>query len=154
MLDTGVFYAYFDKKDEHHFDSAALLFHCLEGRFGTPFTSDYVTLETTLLVQRKLGSDACLSFVDFLRDSGLRTIALGEEYYQLALEIMRQNFPRLSMCDSATIALINSLGINQLASYDLSSFEGLVVAILGRNYFQSLPKPDQIRIQRQLSGRK
>lgn len=83
ILDTGLFYAYFDKKDNHHFDSAALLYHCLEGRFGTPFTSDYVALEITLLIQRKLGDDACLSFLDFLRVSGLRTIVVGKSTINL-----------------------------------------------------------------------
>lgn len=67
---------------------------------------------------------------------------------------MRHNFPRLSMCDSATIVLINSLGIQRLASYDERIFEGLVPDILGRNYFDSLTKLDQAKIQRQILGRK
>jgi predicted nucleic acid-binding protein len=154
ILDTGLFYAYFDKKDSHHFDSAALLYHCLEGRFGTAFVSDYVALETTLLVQRKLGDDVCLSFLDFLRDSGLRTIAVGEEYYGATLEITRRNFPRLSMCDSATLVLIDSLGIQWLATYDESSFEGRVHDILGRNYFNSLGREERAKINRQIQGKK
>jgi uncharacterized protein len=153
IVDTGVFYAYFDKKDNHHCDSAALLYHCLEGRFGTPFTSDYVILETTLLIQRKLGDSACLSFLDFLRDGGLRTVAVGEELFELSVETLRQNFPKLSMCDSATIVLMNSLGIQSIASYDERSFEGLVQGIRGRNYFASLPKLDQAMIRKKILDR-
>ena len=153
IIDTGVFYAYFDKKDNHHFDSAALLYHCLEGRFGTTFTSDYVVLETSLLIQRKLGDDTRLSFLDFLRDGGLRTIFVGEEHYAITVETLRQNFPRLSICDSATIVLMNSLGIQGLASYDERSFEGLAQNIWGKNYFESLPKLDQATIKRKIFGR-
>ncbi len=153
IIDTGVFYAYFDRKDNHHFDSAALLYHCLEGRFGTPFTSDYVVLETTLLIQRKLGDDVCLSFLDFLHDGGIRTIAVGEDHYGRTVETLRQNFPRLGMCDSATIVLMSSLGIQRLASYDERSFEGLAQDIRGRNYFESLPKADQATIRRKILGR-
>ena len=153
IIDAGVFFAYFDKKDNHHFDSAALLYHCLEGRFGTSFTTDYVVLETTLLIQRKLGEDVCLSFLDFLRDGGLRTIAMGEEHYEHSVETFRQNFPRFSLCDSATIVLMNSFGIQNLASYDERSFEGLAQDIRGKNYYEALSKPDQATIKRKILGR-
>ena len=154
MVDTGVFYAYFDRKDTHHLSSAALLYHCIEGRFGTPFTSDYVVLEATLLIQRKIGDNACLAFLDFLRDSGIRTIAVDQENYERALETMRENFPRLSMCDAATIVLLNSLGILSLASYDERSFQGMVHDVRGSNYFDSLAKPDQALVRSKILGKK
>lgn len=150
MLDTGAFYAFFDLKDPHYLDSAALLFHCFEGRFGQPFTSDYIVLETTLLTQRKLGADVPLSFVNFLHESEIRTVAAGAEYYEPSLEIFRKNFPRLSLCDAATIAIMNDLDLQALVSYDERSFRGLVKEIRGMNYFGSLSKEEQTRVKNKL----
>lgn len=150
MLDTGVFYAFFDKKDPHYLDSTALLTHCLEGGFGQPFTSDYVVLEMTILTKRKLGADVSLAFVDFLRDSGIRTIASGEEYYERALTNFRENFPRLSLCDAATIVIMNALGVQALASYDGRSFSGLVPEIRGISYYDSLSGEEQKRIKKKV----
>lgn len=154
ILDTGVFYAFFDSKDQHYLDSTALLTHCLEGRFGQPFTSDYIALETTILTQRKLGADVSLAFVDLLRDSGIRTIAAGEEYYERALERFRGNFPRLSLCDAATIVIMNALGVQALASYDERSFSGLVPEIRGMSYYESLPEEEQADVRKKVQRKK
>ncbi len=150
MLDTGVFYAFFDSKDAHHLDSTALLIHCLEGKYGQPFTSDYVVLETTLLAQRRLGSRVPLAFLDFLRESKIRTIVSGLEYYERALDLYYKNYPRLSVCDSASLAIMNDLGILTLASYDDRSFSGLVKEIHGGNYFESLSSEERKRISKKV----
>ena len=57
------------------------------------------------------------------------------------------------MCDSAIIVLMNSFGIQLLASYDERSFVGLAQDIRGKNYFESLPKLDQTTIKRRILGR-
>ena len=150
MLDTGVFYAFFDRKDIHYLDSTALLTHCLEGKFGKPFTSDYVVLETTVLTQRKLGADVSLAFLNFLRESGIRTIPAGEEYYGPALEKFHENFPRLSLCDAATVVMMNALGVQALASYDERSFAGLVREVRGKGYYESLSKEEQSRLRKNI----
>ena len=153
MLDTGVFYAFFDRKDVHYLDSTALLTHCLQGKFGQPFTSDYIVLETTVLTQMKLGADVSLTFVNFLRESGIRTITTGEEYYGQALERFHENFPRLSLCDAATVVIMNSLGVKALGSYDDRSFVGLVPEVRGKGYYESLSKDEQSSLKRNLLKR-
>ncbi len=150
LIDTGVFYAFFDKKDPHYIDSSSLLLHCLEGRRGQPFTTDYVVLETTVLTQRRLGAEVSLSFLDFLRDSGIRTIAAGQEYYDMALGIFREKFPRLSLCDTTTIVVMNGLGAETLASYDERSFKGLAREVIGVGYYDSLSKDEQIRVRKRI----
>lgn len=150
MIDTGVFYAFFDTKDIHYRDSTALLTHCLEGRFGQPFTTDYVVLETTVLTQRKLGADVSLAFVNFLHESGVRTIASGDEYYGRALESFHKNFPRLSLCDAATVVIMNALGVQALASYDKRSFAGLVQEVRGMDYFESLSREEQTSLKKKI----
>ena len=150
LLDTGVFYGFFDSKDPHYVDSTAILINCLEGKFGQPYTSDYVVLETTLLTQRKLGGEVPLSFLDFLRESKIRIITIGIEYYEKTLELFREKFPRLSIADAASITIINDLGIPLLASYDIRSFQGLVKEIQGVNYFQSLSREEQSLVKKKM----
>lgn len=143
MLDTGVFYAFFDSKDAHYVDSTAILINCLEGKFGQPFTSDYVVLETTLLTQRKLGAEVPLSFLNFLRESKIRVISVGIEYYERTLDLFQEKYPRLSISAAASITIMNDLGILSLATYDIRRFQGLIKEIQGVNYFESLSREEQ-----------
>ena len=58
LIDTGVFYALLDKGDANHLDAVAVVAHTLEGEFGKAYTTDYVVLETTLLLKSRLGAEA------------------------------------------------------------------------------------------------
>jgi len=51
LIDTGVFYALLDRGDTNHLDAVAVMAHTLEGKFGKAYTTDYVVLETTLLLK-------------------------------------------------------------------------------------------------------
>lgn len=151
MLDTGVFYSFFDTKDEYYLDSIAILIHCLKGRFGQPFTTNYVVLEATTLMQRRLGSDVSIAFLDFLAENKINTFVIDEAYYEKTLELFRKEFRRLSLCDSGIIISMNELNLSALASYDVRSFSGLVEQIYGKDYFESLSAKDQVDV-RKLAG--
>lgn len=153
MIDTGVYYAFFDTRDEYYLDSLAMLTHCIEGRFGQPFTTDYVILEATTLMQKRLGSDVSLAFLDFIRDNKIKTFVVDEECYESALKLFRKEFKRLSFCDSGTIVAMNELSISSLASYDTRSFAGLVAAdIYGKKYFVSLNEKDAADVRKKIAA--
>jgi predicted nucleic acid-binding protein len=121
----------------------ALLGHSLDGRFVQAFATDYVGLETTILTQRRLGADVSIAFLNVLRDSGIRTVSVGEGYYDESLELFRENFRRLSLCDAATVVIMNRIDIKTLGSDDGRSFGGLAEKVVGVDYYKSLPEKER-----------
>ena len=146
-MDTGVFYALFDTSDLHHLDSVELLTHALEGKFGRPYGTDYAVLETTMLLKVRTGGKATLSLLTLLERGSISIIVVGEESYKRARSLFKEKIPRLSLCDAATLVVMEELGINQLASYDERSFSGLAKSIVGRGYFESLPENEKRQIR-------
>ncbi len=148
FVDTGVFYALLDKGDTNHLDAVSVMAHALEGKFGRVYTSDYVVLETTLLLRARLGSDSVKAFTRFLKKSGITTIVMDEPTYRKALGLLVRMPGRLSLCDATTVVLMEDLGIGALASFDLKSFSGLVPNIVGKGYFASLSEGERKRIRK------
>jgi len=62
LIDTGVFFAFYNRRDAHHLDSICLITHILEGRWGRPFTTVLVVSETTTLLRLRIGIDAAEAF--------------------------------------------------------------------------------------------
>jgi len=131
LIDTGIFYALLDKGDVNHLDAVAVMIHTLEGKFGRAYTTDYVVLETTLLLKSRLSAEAAKAMVDFLDRSGISTLIVDEPILRKSLKLLVKIPERLSLCDAASIVLIEDLGIGVLASFDLKSFSGLVANIIG-----------------------
>ncbi len=143
MVDTGVFYALFDRSDVHHLDSLALLTDALEGRFGAPYTTDFVVLESTLLLKVGGGAGMARAFIRLLKKGGISVMLLDEEAYAAALALFDERAEKLSLCDAASLVLIKQLNIQRLASYDERSFLGLTKQVVGRGYFDSLEETRQ-----------
>jgi len=148
LIDTGVFYALLDKGDVNHLDAVAIMVHTLEGKFGRAYTTDYVVLETTLLLRSRLGPEAVKAVVDFLEKSGIAILIVDEPIFRRALKLLVEMPERLSLCDAAIVVLMEELGIRLLASFDLRSFSGLVPNIIGKGYFASLSDEEKARVKR------
>jgi len=147
LIDTGVFYALLDKGDVNHLDAVAVMAHTLEGKFGKAYTTDYVILETTLLLKSRLGAEAVKAMIDFLNRSGISILVIDESIFRKALELLIEMPERLSLCDAASVVLIKELNIRTLASFDLRSFSGLVANIIGKGYYASLSDEEKKRIK-------
>src|SRR5216684_5853637 len=143
MIDTGVFYALFDRSDIHHLDSLALLTDALEGRFGAPYTTDFVVLESTLLLRGRGGPGMARALIRLLKKGGISVMLLEEEVYAEALGLFDERAETLSLCDAASVVLMKKLNIQRLASYDERSFFGMAKQIVGRGYFESLEETRQ-----------
>jgi len=148
LIDTGIFYALLDKGDVNHLDAVAVMIHTLEGKFGRAYTTDYVVLETTLLLKSRLSAEAAKAMVDFLDRSGISTLIVDEPILRKSLKLLVKIPERLSLCDAASIVLIEDLGIGVLASFDLKSFSGLVANIIGKGYYASLSDEEKKRVKR------
>ena len=147
LIDTGVFYALLDKGDVNYLDAVAVMTHTLEGKFGRAYTTDYVILETTLLLKSRLGVEAVEAMIDFLNRSGILILVVDEPIFRKALKLLIEMPKRLSLCDAASIVIIEELDIRTLASFNLRSFSGLVANIIGKGYYASLSDKEKERIK-------
>jgi len=148
LIDTGVFYALLDKGDVNHLDAVAVMAHTLEGKFGKAYTTDYVVLETTLLLKSRLGAEVVKAMIDFLNESGISILVVDEPIFRKALKLLIEMPERLSLCDAASVMLIRELNIGVLASFDLRSFSGLVANIIGgKGYHTSLSDEEKKRVE-------
>jgi len=147
IIDTGVFYALLDRGDINHLDALAIMVHTLDGRFGKAFTTDYIVLETTLLLKARIGVDAVKAILGFLEESGITVIVIDEVTFRKSLKILLKNPEILSLCDAATLSLIEELNIETLATFDLRSFSSYTVNIVGKGYFSTLNKEEKERIR-------
>lgn len=70
LIDTGVFNAFYNKRDIHHLDSLCLITHILEGKFGKPYTSEFVVSETYTLFRYRLGYNTA-AFLKALKENNI-----------------------------------------------------------------------------------
>ena len=147
FIDTGIFYALLDEKDINHIDALAIMTHILEGKFGKAVTTDYVILETTLLLKTRIGPKVVKSFLDFLEESGITTIIVDKETFQKTLKLVKKHPRSLSICDAATLTIIEDWNINNLATFNLKSFKNLTKNIIGKGYFNTLTNHEKEKIK-------
>ncbi|WXG41514.1 MAG: PIN domain-containing protein [Candidatus Freyarchaeum deiterrae] len=143
LIDTGVFYAFYNRKDIHHPDSLCLILHALEGRWGGVFTTILVVAETATLLRYRVGVNAALAFLDSVSKSGVRIIFVDEELYEGAVNIFSKYREReLSLTDASIIAVMMKLKIGMLATYDERSFGGIVESVVGSKYSQTISQSE------------
>jgi len=144
IIDTSVFYGFFNRRDIHHMDSTCILVHSLEGKWGKVYTSDLIISETYTLLRYRMGSHVAQAFLDMLRESGIKILFLDEEHYEHVVNTLRRySNVNLSFIDAFTIVAINRLNIKCLASYD-ESFNVIIknVNIIGKGYAESLSEAE------------
>lgn len=148
-MDTSVFYAFYNKQDVHHIDSVCLLTHIVEGKYGKPYTTDFVVSETFTLVRYRIGWKASVGFLQALEKSGLKVIFVDNEFFSEIIKILkRYQNKKLSFTDASLIYISESYRIDNLASYDERSFVGIVRNILGKNYAKTLNESEVERIMK------
>jgi len=84
--------------------------------------------------------------IDFLNRSGISILVVDEPIFRKALELLIEMPERLSLCDAASVVLIEELNIRTLASFDLRSFSGLMANIVGKGYYASLSDEEKKRV--------
>jgi len=154
FIDTGIFYALLDEKDINHIDALAIMTHILEGKFGKAVTTDYVILETTLLLKTRIGPKVVKSFLDFLEESGITTIIVDKETFEKTLKLVKKHPKSLSICDAATLTILEDWNINNLATFNLKSFKNLAENIIGKGYFNTLTNNEKEKIKTLVKIRK
>ena len=135
FVDTGVFYAHHDTDAERHDRAVELMESVLDGKYGVPYTSEYVFNEAVTLTRRRTRS------VESATTIGRRI--LGAEPFPSVFELVTldaddvetgwRTFQRFSdhdpsFTDAVSISLCDSRGIDSIMSFD-SDFDGLLERI-------------------------
>ena len=147
LVDTGVFYAFYNKKDIHHLDSICILVHAMEGRWGRIYVTNLIVAETVTLLRYRISLNAAISFLEALRKSGITILFMDETAYNEAIKILKKySDKQLSFADAFSINVLSELKINYLATYDERSFKGIINKIIGNKYAKTLTKKELERI--------
>ncbi len=146
LIDTSIFYALLDPDDEYHLDAVAIVYHILKGRYGRPYTIDYVLVETTLLLKARRLSYKIPLFIEFIEKEHIKTICIDDNILNESLETLAKN-PTASLTDIAQLIIARKLGIKYIASLDnWFSRQGLLV--LGKNYMSTLSREELSQIRK------
>lgn len=137
FLDTGIFVAFVNKKDRDHNRAVELVDEMRRGRYGIPYTSDYVfdeavtvALARTRRLQISLNAGALILGS---RESGIpalaRMLRVDEQAFHEAWKSFRTHKkPGLSFTDHTCISLARAYAGGTIMSFD-EGFDGLLTRV-------------------------
>lgn len=128
FVDTSALYAALDRDDENH-SAAAQAFSALL-RSETLVTHDYVVLESTALLQRRLGMEAVRALVDDVLPA-FELVFVDEPLHRAAVAgLLAAGARDVSLVDWASFELMRRLGLTEAFAFDED---------FGRQGFRVLP---------------
>lgn len=117
LVDTAALYALLDRTDPAH-PAAVAAFERLWAADASLVTHEYVLVEATALVQRRLGMAALRSLVDDLLPL-VETVWVGADLHQEAREALLAAGRRdVSLVDRVSFLVMRRLGIRQAFTFD------------------------------------
>ena len=90
-------------------DALAINYHAQQRKWGALYTSNYVTLEATLLLKARLDWKAARAFPGVMRRLGVRELMVDEDTHRKALESFESRGRDLSLTYEATKGLCRRL---------------------------------------------
>ncbi len=116
FLDTSAAYAAIDAADPNHREAAERLQAALQQRIPV-LTHNYVVLESTALIQRRLGLHAALSFLKDTRILKIHWVTQNEHNEAVQL-LERRGKRNLSLVDCMSFVVMKQYGITTALVYD------------------------------------
>ena len=132
LVDTGVFYAHADVDASRHQPAVSAFDAIIDGRFGQPYTSDYIYDETVTLTLGRTGEferarrvgQRIRGVEDFPQFVEIEHVTASD--FGKAVEVFeRYDDQHLSFTDATTVALVERRDIDAVLSFD-DDFDGLV----------------------------
>ena len=119
LLDSGILYAYYDRRDVWHLASRRLI----EGEVGGLVVPAPVIPEVDYLLGERLGIEAQAIFYQGLVDGAYFVADLPQESYSRVLELnQKYRDLRLGFVDAAVLTLAEHLGLGRIATTDRRHF--------------------------------
>ena len=137
FIDSGVFIAYINKRDENHNPSSRIIGDSMENKYGAVFTSDMVFDETVTFILYKTGDiNKAISIRDLILGNEEKDIPRFINLFFVDGELLEKGWDafvkyadkRLSFTDCSTIELMRNKNIKYLASFD-GGFDGIVTRV-------------------------
>lgn len=126
LLDTGVLYAYYDRRDSWHSASR----HLIETEAGSLIVPSPVLPEVDHLLGKRLGAKAQILFYQGLSEGHFFIADVPPETYPRILALNRKYMGlRLGFVDAAVLALAEHLDIGRIGTTDRRHFGAVEVAI-------------------------
>ena len=130
IIDTGIFVAFHNRRDENHERAKQLIKSAAAGEYGLSYTSDYIFDEAvTLAAIRTRRQDIASSLGKMILGEGvpkfLLMLRVNDHAFKEAWGIFKKTDGKLSFTDCTTIALSKIYGAGSVMSFD-SDFDGLL----------------------------
>lgn len=126
LLDTGILYAYYDRRDSWHPAARTLI----EREVGGLIVPAPVLPEVDYLLGERLGSEAQSTFYQGIIDGSFFIADLHPQHYSRILELNRRyKSLRLGFVDAAVLALAEHLGLGRVATTDRRHFGAVEIAV-------------------------
>jgi len=139
FVDSGVFYAQADRAATRHDAAREALTAVFEGRYGQPYTSDYVYDETVTLTLTRTGSHAEAERVGRrIRGTGefpelVQLRHISPTVFDAAVDVFeRYDDQNLSFTDATTVSFVDEHRIDCVLSFD-DDFDGIGNRVDPRN---------------------
>lgn len=117
FVDSSAFYAYLDARDRHHPSARMTLPELIEARDDL-VTHNYVVVESSALIQRRLGAEAVRVFLDDILPA-VRILWIDESTHRLATAAMVASLNRgVSLVDWTSFVVIRELSIDRAFTFD------------------------------------
>lgn len=119
FLDSGIFKALIDKRDQHHREAGKIAKKLFEGEKRL-VTTNFIIDETATLIRIKCSVNALKKFRDLLdeRKQDMDIIRITVEDEKMAWKWIFYDWPKLSYTDCTSFAVMKRLGINEAATFD------------------------------------
>ena len=134
FLDTGIFVAFHNTRDENHNRALELMRRIVDGELGTAYTSDYIFDEavTVALVRTRRPEMAIAvgrMILGELIAPFLAMLRVDDDIFKEAWKLFQRYAQRgLSFTDCTSIAFIRLRNLESIVSFD-TDFDGIVPRI-------------------------
>jgi len=147
LIDTGIFFGFFSKRDVHHLDSIILLAHALEGKWGRPYITEHILDETLTLLKYKISVECAVKFIEkFIESNNVEILMTSEASINSALKLFRKigKIKGFSFTDAVSVVTVKENKLDLLMTYD--TYLSSLVKTINANYVHTLPKDEIQRI--------
>ncbi|PCR89087.1 type II toxin-antitoxin system VapC family toxin [Natrinema ejinorense] len=132
LIDTGVFVAVQNERDEHHDAATNALEAALTGEFGALYTNDYVYDEAVTLTRMRTDSHReARTIGDRIAGRGpfpdrIEVLFVSDDRFEQTVRVFeRYDDHHLSFTDASLVALVENGDLDAVLSFD-DDFDGLI----------------------------
>ncbi len=119
LLDTGFIIAAFNRRDSNHAWAKRLMREVLEGKWGTPYVTDYIIDEVLSYAAARLGGDVSVRLGTLLLERRIfRLIPVTLDIVLDAWSLYRRHYPTLSFTDATSIVVARVYDIDYIVTVE------------------------------------